>query len=268
MINYTFPGGLKFELYAVVDPNITLNEITRSDNTAHVPAFAPDLAILSTSLQYWGGNQYGMAAQISNLGVSASEATVLTFAFENAPSVALVSANIAALNPGEKMDLNLSWTSGVMVQGSYPLVAQVTVPASGDANPSNNSEQLALEVRSDLVVSPYALWVTDWKTQSKEVTINIVNSGAVEASNVKVNLYNSPQIGPSSLVGTQTIPTVLAGNQAVLKVNVNDPLTNGLYVLVDPDNLLMETQRSNNMAMIVDPSTGTLRYMYIPSAKK
>ncbi len=81
----------------------------------------------------------------------------------------------------------------------------------------------------------------------------IMNTGYSAASNIVVNFYLGNPGAGGVLLGTQTIPSLNAGETTSVAVNwnnINAPGTKIIYVKVDPDGLIKETTKDDNDAFV------------------
>ena len=86
-------------------------------------------------------------------------------------------------------------------------------------------------------------------TRPKSLKARIHNVGDLSANNVLVELYNGDPSSGGILIGTDTINTISAGGSQTATVEWNPPL--GLYiiyVIVDPENTIVESNEFNNRA--------------------
>lgn len=257
-LDYTYPGEGPINLYALIDPEDSLVESNETDNQSHLALFLPDLAVVSASVEYWGASSYGLKATIVNLGSSLTAPAELHFFDPAHPEVDLASVAIPSLVSGESVSLVAPYQAPGLTMGSYPLMARIN-PGAGveDGQVDNNQDGLTLEVQPNLSVSPYAVWIEDWSAEHKLAHVQVLNTGAVDAQNVVLNVYRNARQDPQALLATRTIPVLPAGQSQTLDIPIEGALPCGLYVLVNPGSTLAETTRADNLAKAVNLAGGS-----------
>jgi PKD repeat protein len=245
--NVPTTGGARV-LYAVADPADTIPEGNETDNIASLTAFGPDLEIVAAAVDYWGGSEVGLRTLIRNTGTSPAPATTLAFYHEALTGTLAVADSVPTLSAGEEMMMTTSWNFGGLAAGSYPMVVVVNQADFTETFTANNSYTFPLEVRPDLMVSPYYLWAMPLGTSTAAITATVFNIGPVEAANVTVGFYRSATLDAAALAFTRTISRLGPGQTVQLSGQVDIPPGSTIYVLVDPDWELVETTRENNLA--------------------
>ena len=260
---YTVPltGGMRV-LYAVADPAGTITESDETDNTINMPAFGPDLEIANAGVDYWGGNDVGLVTLIRNIGTTEAPTATLAFYSDAITGTLVATDTVPLLTAGQSIALATPWNFGALAGGSNPLVAAVNQIDFAEVFTANNIRTFALEVRPDLMVSPYYLWTTSPTATTVLVTTTVYNVGAVTATNVLVGFYGDDRLNDNSPLFTRTIPTLGPAGSAMLTGQVTGPLACTLYAYVDPDQAISETTRSNNLAGIA--YRGLCQRVYLP----
>ncbi len=86
------------------------------------------------------------------------------------------------------------------------------------------------------------------------ITANIRNIGASAASNIAVRLYNGNPLNGGQRIGAdQVIFSLNPGTSAAALFTfdtLGHPGTNMLYVAIDPENILSESGKANNLALV------------------
>jgi len=92
-----------------------------------------------------------------------------------------------------------------------------------------------------------------------EIKATVINSGSKAISNIPVRFYNGDPASSGSPIGSTTIAETLApGDGKEVSIQWTTPTTNSsldIYVVVDPDKILEDNDRSNNYAhkQIIQP---------------
>ena len=260
---YTVPiTGGQHILYAVADPFNTISESNKSDNTARLMAFGPDMAITGAKIDYWGASDVGLMTFISNIGTTAAPTVTIAYYTGGLTGTPSVTDTVPALAPGQVVTLTTPWNFGALPNGTYTLTAMVNRGDFSETFTANNVYTFVLDVQPDLMVSPYYLWTTSPTATSVVFTATVFNVGAYTATDVLVGIYGSDQLDANSLLVTQTVPLLGPGGSAKISRQLRGPLTCMLYVYVDPNQTLTETTRSNNLADI--PYRGTCQHVFLP----
>ena len=259
--NVPVTGGVR-TIYAVADPANVIAEVNETDNIASLAAFGPDLEIVNASVDYWGGSQVGLQTVIHNIGPSAAPATALAFYRTALTGTLAVTDTVPALAPDETIAINTPWNFGAPPAGSYPLVAAVNAANFTEVFTANNIYTFALDVRPDLMVSPYYLRTTSPTATTVLVTTTVFNVGAITATDVVVGFYGNDRLNDDSPLFTRTIPLLGPAESTTLNGQVAGPLACTLYVYVDPAGVIAETTRANNLAGI--DYRGLCQRIYLP----
>lgn len=247
--NVPTTGGARL-LYAVADPAGTVTESDESDNKASRAAFGPDLEIAAAKVDYWGDRNVGLITQIRNHGTVASPATTLRFYQDTITGTLVTSDNVPALLAGQAITLTTPWNYGSLGAGTHRLVAIVNLSDFQEIFSDNNSRDLKLDNRADLMVSSAYLWTTSRTEPTVAITTTVFNTGPVEAHDVTVGFYRDERLDYRSLIFTRTLTLMPAGGAIQVNGTASGPLPCGVYVVVDPEQRLNEVSREDNLAAI------------------
>jgi len=262
-ITYTVPlSGVEHLLYAVTDLGDAIVEFDENDNVATLAAFGPDLEIVST-VDYWGGENVGLRTRIRNLGATAAPAATLAFCRDALTGTLAVTDVVPSLAAGETLTMTTPWSFGALPSGSYSLAAVVNRNQAdfAEAVTTNNAAAFTLDVLPDLMVTPNALWTGPMAGSSVTITVALYNVGTIAATGVDVAFYSSPVFTDSTRLFTRTVPLLAPSAMTVLTGTATGPLTQGLFVLVDPAYTHTETTRLNNAAFIQPEGSGKTVYL-------
>jgi hypothetical protein len=265
--NYSVPSnGGAHRLYAVADPANIIIEADETDNKASMAAFGPDLEIVASAVDYWGGTEVGLQTLIRNIGTSPAPTATLIYYHEALSGTLIVTDTVPTLAASEAITLTTPWNFGGLAAGSYSLVSIVNQIDFTETFTSNNISTLTLDVRPDLMVSPYYVWTTALTETAVSITATVYNVGAVPAQDVLVGFYQSESLDTGALLFTRTIPTLTPGSSVQLSGETSGPLNAGVYVMVDPNWVLTETTRVNNLAAV--SAQGENSKVYLPVIMK
>jgi hypothetical protein len=106
-------------------------------------------------------------------------------------------------------------------------------------------------VRADVAISPYYLWAEPALGGGIDVTVAVMNVGAVAAQNVAVRIRaGNPVTG--TLVYSGVVASLAPDSQELVRVRWRAPLSSRtvLYAWANPDRVLAETRSDNNLASL------------------
>ncbi|MBI2864483.1 MAG: SBBP repeat-containing protein [Chloroflexi bacterium] len=266
-ITYTAPvtGGIH-ALFVAVDPANAIAESDETDNVAGLAAFGPDLEVASAAADYWGGSDVGLRTVVRNIGTSAAPTSTIGFYRGVVTGSAFTTDTVPALAAGETYTLTTPWNFGSLAAGAYPVVAVVNRSDFTETFVSNNLYSFTLDVRPDLMVSPYYLWTTPLTATTVAVTATVYNVGAITATDVTVGFYRRASLDAASLLFTRTVPSLPSAGSAQLSGEVAGPLGCGLYVSANPYRSFAETTFSNNLASVSAPGGRCANFWNSPAS--
>jgi len=248
---YTVPttGGAR-SLAVVADPNNLIIESDETDNATTLEAFGPDLSLAQAAVEYWGGNDVGLHTFIHNLGTTTAPTTTLAFYRDAFTGTLVVTDTVPALAAGSAVTLTTPWNFDVLPTGAYPLVAVANHNQDDfpELTTENNAFDFTLDVRPDLMVTPYDLWTSPVTGTNVTLSATVYNVGPITATDVTVAFYRNPTLLDTTLLFTRTLPVLAPDGVALVTGVVSGPLACGVYVLADPQQTLTEISRANNLA--------------------
>jgi len=241
----------------------------------HVTAQGP---ITAANIPYygWSGSYYYMTRAVDESGTGAGKlfyvptiaSDVRVFSFENNNNVKITNLGsyttypylsptvvyTGTLNYGEVY--NFGSQSGAMVykiEGSGSVaVLQSNGGAGADFMPLSYAAKLpdlTLSVDDILFSVADSVYVPG---DVIKVTVNVRNTGSVDAVNVPVVAYDGdPDIGSAAPVANGVLTSVKTGSYATFEFNYKIPIRpeyHSLVIKIDPNNFVVESNKSNNKA--------------------
>jgi len=260
---YTVPltGGARI-LYAVADPANAIPESSEADNTATLAAFGPDLEMANAGVDYWGGTDVGLITLIRNIGTTDAPTATLAFYRDAITGTLVATDTVPSLAAGQSITLTTPWNFGTLGMGTYPLVAIANRTGFTETFTANNAFRLTLDVLPDLAVSPYYLWTTSPTATTVLITATLYNFGPITATNVEVGFYGDDRLSENSPLFTRTVTLLPPAGSATLTGQIAGPVECTLYAYIDPNHLITELTRSNNLAGI--SYRGLCQRVYLP----
>ena len=258
-------------LYVVADAAGEVAESREDDNTASlsltVEGLLPDLAVEGAGIVVApAGPQVGdsvtVLVTVWNRGARSSPRTWLAVGVED-PAGREFSQPFAAtpaLGPGETTTVAVPWTPAMA--GPHAVRVQVdpayAVPESDETNNSAARTVLVVDtVPSGPELAVGAASVDDLTElpQTLEVRAVVENAGRTDAT-TSVAVFDRFQSGP--VLGRLDVAVGARSASPVrIPVQITTPGSRGLVVVVDPDDLVPETDETNNTASVVLRDAGT-----------
>jgi len=139
-------------VFAVVDPDQTIADLSRSNNVARVDLGKPDIGIGSMSWSVVNSNLVAVTIHVANGGASSNGPVTLSLYLGSASGTLLFSQGIGGLAPGASLDLSFLWNvSGL--PDNLSLFGVLTGPGV-----SNNFGSASLTGQLGLSLAP-PLWI-------------------------------------------------------------------------------------------------------------
>ena len=96
-------------VFAVIDPDQRVPDVSRSNNVARLVLVKPDLAIQSMSWSRVTSDLLAVTVRVGNDGASDSAPATLSLTEDSATGTNLFSQTVAALAPGESVEVSFVW---------------------------------------------------------------------------------------------------------------------------------------------------------------
>jgi hypothetical protein len=253
--------GGKYTLRAIVNPDHVFPETDFTNNEADAPidvVQGNELAISSSDIQFLpaGGTSVTVQVSVHNLGVTLP-ISVQVAIYQGNPSVGTLigSATLpAGLPPNGVGPVSVAWNP----QTASGPTAVFAIVDPGQALPeANRTDNEAFRFyypgstnATDLAISSNQIGVT-WNSQSGQqhvtLTVPVHDLSAFDASNVQVAVFS---VLDGSLLAQTVLPTVPANGTAVAQLNLLISGSQIVSVVVDPNDLINDPDRSNNTAQV------------------
>jgi len=252
------------EIFAEVNPDDAVPDPFQGNDKGFSPAVVvgPDPRIgagdvtIVPSPPLAEGSVATVSARVTNVGLANATAIVVRF-YDGDPGAGGTPIGgdqiIPQLNVSEAQNLSVPWTAAPL--GTHALFAVAdpdgAIPEMDEGNNRGNAS--ALVSRSDL-----ALTAADIRPRGVlqegvpgVLDVDVHNTGAVNASGVRVDLYlGDPGQGGVPVDAPQTMPLVAAGGNATASFNWTPagPGNFVLFALADPLDSILELDEANNTA--------------------
>ncbi len=234
---------------ATADSTNAVAESNENNNTRSasfkVLASLPDLTVTSLTgnkAVYEAGETVTVTAVVKNIGLKASAATTVRL---TVPDIGTFSKNVSALSIGATQTVTFTFTAPTALSAQNITVTAFVDPDNivAEINENNNTRTATISIkalRPDMEIIDST--ITDWYA-GKDVTVSatVRNNTAQPVPSVDIRLT----IGGTSYM--ESIPIAGNGsNLAVFRITVPPAGSYTVKFTADPDNVLDETDESNN----------------------
>jgi len=244
----------------VNDAEINMTNIPEFGNSSlyvlrHV--ISKDLSISNSDIQLstdksYPGDTVTINATVHNVGDLSIDAVKVAFFDGFNGSQIGATQIIDTIHAGANVSVSVNWTVPLTEQSHEIYVKVDPLNEIAESNESNNIASVST-VLPDLIVN----WTfVGYSTSDRQVSINtsIKNNGTISASNIVVEFYysNYTDFNESALIkiGTEIIDNIGVGDGKEVGIMWDVSAINrswyGIYMLVDPNNAVQESDESNN----------------------
>jgi len=269
--DWTVPTTLAtHDIYVLVDPINEIPEENETNNIAYITTVLPDLTPDSTLVTYPNdgtSKEIIINATIANKGhVAASNIPVgfyyseyLSFR-ENKTFIA--NQTIDTLNPNSSQTLSLAWNVSSLEPRNYYVFAVVdenNTILEGDE--TNNIRRALVKAAPDLSINGGSIQLSTNLEGDITVDMTVTNEGYFDAENVTVQAFSSSPyylntttntlvLNTTAMLFNETISVLPSkSNTTISKIWSAPPGDYRIYVLVDPNASIPETNELNNLAV-------------------
>lgn len=262
------PDGATHYYYVVADPDNLIKETNKENNSA-ARALAPEatydfeivpggVTVSANPVDF--SQEVTITAKVTNKGTMTAYNVPIRFFIDmvGAPyEIATITADIPAGGSVVKEVVWKAAKAGV----NLPLTVQVDpANAFAEISKTNNSSSLPLTVNSsslpNLTVSYKDVVITPSPANergSATISVLVKNEGFSVANNVTVNLYKGVVGRDGVVLGSQVIPVLAPGESVKVSIDwtgIADAGERIISIQVDPDNLITEIAKDDNLAFI------------------
>ncbi len=249
-------------LYAIIDPAGVITESMETNNTLTLTTVTPDVAIASVKTYYYDQHNIVPLAVVANNGPVTATNVLVEFRAEAITGTVMHSAVVDELAPYGLTTITTTWNVASWTSGEYTYYAVVdSADTIYEVNEDDNWDYFPVKVLPDLVI--YSGDVQAGLTESGgPVTVTVRNWGTADAMDVPVVLYEGPVITTSATaLYTWTVVSLLVDSDGDIQlVTTLDHRPNRLFAIADPQQVITEVEKYNNIALLVQPIPVTFRY--------
>ncbi|MEO0294250.1 MAG: CARDB domain-containing protein, partial [candidate division WOR-3 bacterium] len=280
-INFVLPGGSKKvdinwgtigkegynDIWVVIDPENRIEEITKLNNIAHasikVKPSEPDLEIKSKDIVLFPEyptllDTINILVWVHNRGSKSINETIrVNFYKKEATEENIIGfSHILKLMGKDSAQVKLNWVPDTF--GLIRIYAKADpydeIVEKNDRNNKAYKEvyvtfpeitELTLD-SLDITFFP----INPEISESVEINAEIHNISDIPANLVKVDFYDGNPNGGGTLIGSNVISKIFpfGSGKARITWSSNRGGPHSIFVVIDPDNLIMETSKENNTA--------------------
>lgn len=239
----------------IIDPLEQILEWNEYNNKAwKILSIHPDLEISqeniilsSTSLNL--GETLTIDAKIRNIGDAHAD-NVLIELFDGNPyeDGILIESRIVEISIGGTNVVSFNWIPPIGGHQIFIIIDREDVIFELDELNNIAYQELSVTAYPDLTISEYYFVSCP---DFKEISINVENMGIIGASGIVIDVYDGdPALGGEILV-SRLILHIGAGESEFLEIELIDlPEGDFIYLVVDPDNIIQESDEENNLLII------------------
>ena len=250
--------------YVVADPDNQLNEPNKENNRAAkslLPEITYDFQVLAgdivvTPIPADIGKDVKIAVKVTNRGTSDAYNVPVRLFIDRMGSPVEISQLTVDLPAGGSASKEVTWRTS-LVGVNLPLTVQIDPNNTFiETTKDNNKASIPLTVNSSILPNLSASYkdivITPSPAReggSASISVLVKNDGFSTAENVKVNIYKGAASNGGTLLGSQVIPVIAAGQAVRTTIDWSGISENGeriISVQVDPDNTAIEITKDDN----------------------
>ncbi len=254
-------------IFVVVDPDNTIPETSETDNKSSsriMIATGPDLAVYSEDLKPstyipTAGTAFTLSYTIRNLGESEAGAFTISL-YDGDPGqggTMIQTANISGISGTQVR----TGTLGVTLTGNGAHTLYLVADSGSqisEISETNNTGSVTVNVggsqmQADLAVTGMDITLTPSRPtigQAVQVSARVRNQGSENAFGFSFEIYDGAPEAGGVLIATQEL-SLAAGNDQTLTANWTASAgIHDLYVVLDRENKIVETNEQNNRASV------------------
>ena len=268
-------------LFAVVDPDHQISESFEDNNIAMIPVLTHDYEIenfrfvfrpkgmntveieemastesdemIESMLMADPNQEVVIQVTVNNEGLVPAPESVVNFAYAldsnvHTQQMPLGDILLPALMPGETSTVEFVWDVTDLQEDAYRVFGVVTSTSNSnpEVNRGNNEFFFVAERQPDLTVA------TSVNVEG-QLQVTVTNNGATDAISVDLMVFemnNVQEIGTSLLESIIDVVPAFGGEVSLI-FDLPDTNAPELFVVVDSEDTIVETNESNNTAMVM-----------------
>ncbi len=272
-VTWNNPSSGTHTIFAIADKDNEFNECREGNNAATTeifigetpPVYYPDLSISQTDVTIIPpdsieGQPARITAIIHNIGALGASDVVISF-YDGDPQTGgtlIGSLTKSQIDAGATALAEMKWDTFGQSGRNYLHVIVDPQNLIEESNENNNSTLISIDVtppsKPDLAVTSSDITFSSLNPNEGEpLTINAtIHNLGTDTSDIGVNLYDGDPSSGGTLLSQKTIPQIIPfGGTYSLSFPLDTIGLTGnhsFYITVDPNNLIDETNETNNIA--------------------
>lgn len=264
-ITNAFTGTGSKTIYAIIDPDNFISEITETDNTASKNlwiATGPDIAVYSEDLTPStyvpaSGTAFTLSYTLRNLGETDTGAFLISL-YDGNPTqggTVIQTVNISGISGAQIR----TGTIGVTLSGNGSHTLYLMADTAGqisELSDANNTGSVSVEVGgtvsgADLAItSSDIVFTPNRPTLNEQVAITAIvrNQGTENSGNFTVEIFDGLPESGGALISAQTLTLSPGAYQTVTAAWTISEGIHDIYAVLDRTNQVIETDETNNKA--------------------
>ncbi|WXG39360.1 MAG: NosD domain-containing protein [Candidatus Freyarchaeum deiterrae] len=237
----------------VIDPNNVIAEFNKENNVASTTmSILPDLEATGISLsghELLPGENVTITTEIRNSGNADATGVLIEF-FDGNPYIngTLIYSETTNLPMGGTHTSSFVWTPPQGIHQVFVVVNRENLIAESNETNNVQYDELVVKLVPDLTVLVPEIMM---KPGYVKIIAPIQNIGEAGATGVVVALYDGDPATGGTMINGATILNIAAGETVNVSLTVYHPPVNEyLYIVVDPENTITESNETNNEATI------------------
>ncbi len=241
------------DIYIEIDPNNDITETNESNNVAFKSTVLPDLKINESDIiYYYEQRSLRINTTVRNLGVIPAS-NILFELFDGGINGALINATtISTLSPNSNQTISTVWDVSGVSSGRHDMYVVVDrLNDIREQNETNNMANLGTMILPDLALNANNVSISETSEGNATIEVVISNIGVSNAENVTIELSDGNMSTNTTLIGNVTIDTIPPAGKSTIDIDwYATPSQHDINVQIDPNNLIQELDKANNLAQI------------------
>ena len=238
------------DIYVRIDPDDKIEETNESNNRAFASIVLPDLKINDSDvIYYYEQGSLRIDATVHNSGVIPASNISIELYDEGFDGVLINATTITSLSPNNNETIIISWDTQEVRSGVHIISIMVDpLDSIMEQNETNNIVNISVMVLPDLSLNVNNVSFSEMSEGNITINAEIHNFGMSNAENITIDVFDGDPSTTGILIGSHNIDSISARGTADVKFNwLAMSGEYDIYIQIDPDNLISELDKSNNL---------------------
>ena len=239
------------DVYVRVDPEDKLPETNESNNEAFASTVLPDLEINESDITFsYEHGALKINATVENSGVITASNVAVELFDGGVNGTLLDATTIAGMAPSSNETISAIWNTQQVESGVHNISVMLDrISSIREQDEMNNTANLAVMILPDLTVNPKDVSLSE--TSEGNITIDAIirNIGIAKAENITIGFFDGDPLANGTLIDSTSIDSLSADAEAITEIVWYAAQgQHDIYVQIDPTDLILELDKSNNLA--------------------